>query len=134
VEFFSWDGQKLGDKKLLERTIHDVTKIPVRALRGSWQSEILPHARITWSYNRVTTRQEDKVYSILGLLGIHMALIYGEGEEKAFIRLCKELKDQDHMYRGALNTVSYASDGLKHQLFIGTLTNLLTTEQKISPY
>ena len=33
VEFFSREGQKLGDRKSLELQIHDITGIPVQALR-----------------------------------------------------------------------------------------------------
>lgn len=46
--------------------------------------------KLSWAANRQTTRIEDQSYSLLGLLGVHMPLIYGEGE-KAFIRLQHEL-------------------------------------------
>ena len=42
---------------------------------------------------RETTRKEDAAYSLLGIFDIHMPLIYGEGREKAFIRLKKEIDD-----------------------------------------
>ncbi|KAI0133731.1 heterokaryon incompatibility protein-domain-containing protein [Xylariales sp. AK1849] len=91
VEFYSSNGQKLGDKTSLEETIHDITRIPILVLRGNWQSEVQLHTRISWLYNRETTRQEDKAYSLLGLVGVSMPVIYGEGEEEAFIRLCREV-------------------------------------------
>lgn len=34
VEFFSKEGERLGDKKCLEKEIHDITEIPFRALQG----------------------------------------------------------------------------------------------------
>lgn len=46
--------------------------------------------KLSWAANRQTTRTEDHAYSLLGLLGVHMPLIYGEGE-KAFVRLQQEL-------------------------------------------
>ena len=36
---------------------------------------------------RHTKREEDKVYSLLGIFNIHMPLIYGEREDKALKRL-----------------------------------------------
>ncbi|KAL2673891.1 hypothetical protein Neosp_012335 [[Neocosmospora] mangrovei] len=46
--------------------------------------------KLSWAANRETTREEDRAYSLLGLLGIYMPLIYGEGKS-AFIRLQHEL-------------------------------------------
>ena len=46
--------------------------------------------KLSWAANRQTTREEDRAYSLLGLLGVHMPLIYGEGKQ-AFIRLQLEL-------------------------------------------
>ncbi|KAI1176475.1 vegetative incompatibility protein HET-E-1 [Nemania sp. FL0916] len=42
---------------------------------------------MNWSHNRRTTRPEDRAYSLLGIFGIHMSPIYGEGEREAFERL-----------------------------------------------
>lgn len=46
--------------------------------------------KLSWAARRKTTREEDRAYSLLGLLGINMPLIYGEGTN-AFIRLQHEL-------------------------------------------
>jgi len=46
--------------------------------------------KLSWAANRQTARQEDRAYSLLGLLGVNMPLIYGEGGN-AFIRLQHEL-------------------------------------------
>jgi hypothetical protein len=35
VEFFSKDGERLGDKKSLKQTLHEITGIAVQALEGS---------------------------------------------------------------------------------------------------
>ena len=40
---------------------------------------------------RNTTYEEDKVYSLLGMFGIHMTTIYGEGQEYAMSRLLREI-------------------------------------------
>jgi hypothetical protein len=34
VEFFSKDGRRLGSKILLEQKIHEITQIPIAALKG----------------------------------------------------------------------------------------------------
>lgn len=91
VEFFSREGKLLGDKRSLEHQIHDVTKITVSALQGSLLSEFSIEERMSWTKNRQTKRREDKAYSLLGIFGVYMPLIYGEGEDNAFLRLRKEI-------------------------------------------
>jgi hypothetical protein len=91
VEFFSKEGEQLGNKRSLERHIHEVTGIPVKALRGSPLCNFSVDERILWAEKRETTRKEDKAYSLLGIFDISMPLIYGEGREKAFNRLQEEI-------------------------------------------
>ncbi|CAD6446510.1 13b64175-ddc1-408e-9543-0f1720ca6dde-CDS [Sclerotinia trifoliorum] len=38
-----------------------------------------------------TTREEDMAYCLMGLFDVHMPPIYGEGSEKAFLRLQQEI-------------------------------------------
>jgi len=45
---------------------------------------------MSWAGKRVATRVEDQAYCLLGLFGISMPMLYGEGE-KAFIRLQEEI-------------------------------------------
>jgi Heterokaryon incompatibility protein (HET) len=87
VGFFSKEGEHLGNKRSLERHIHEVTGIPIKALRGSPLYDFSVTERMAWTENRETTRKEDKAYSLLGIFDVHMPLIYGEGREKAFRRL-----------------------------------------------
>lgn len=89
VEFYSKDGEKLGDKTSLERLIHETTRVPVTALRGSPLSNFGVSERISWIEDRQAGRQEDMAYSLLGIVGEYMPLIYGEGKENAFKRLRK---------------------------------------------
>jgi len=60
VEFFSREGERLGDKKSLERQIHEITEIPVQALQGSSLSDFSVKERMTWAEKRKTKRKEDK--------------------------------------------------------------------------
>ncbi|GMF73816.1 unnamed protein product [Aspergillus oryzae] len=46
--------------------------------------------RMSWASSRQTTRTEDLAYCLLGIFGISMPLIYGEGE-RAFVRLQEEI-------------------------------------------
>jgi len=87
VEFFSREGNRLGDKRSLERLIHEITGIAVPALRGTPLSQFGVDERFSWAENRQTTRKEDKAYSILGIFDVYMPLIYGEGSDNAFTRL-----------------------------------------------
>ena len=91
VEFFSKEGERLGNKRSLERHIHEVTGIPVKALQGSPLSDFSIPERMIWAETRDTTRKEDKAYSLLGIFNVHMPLIYGEGGENAFKRLREEI-------------------------------------------
>jgi hypothetical protein len=87
VEFFSKEGEKLGNKKSLERHISEITGIPVKALQGSPLSEFSVTERMLWADKRETTRKEDKAYSLLGIFDVYMSLIYGEGRDNALTRL-----------------------------------------------
>jgi hypothetical protein len=45
---------------------------------------------MSWASQRVTTRIEDMAYSLMGLFGVQMPLLYGEGRN-AFLRLQLEI-------------------------------------------
>jgi hypothetical protein len=91
VEFFSLEGRRLGDKKSLERQVHEVTGLTLRALQGNALFEFSIAERMSWAEKRETKREEDKAYSLLGIFDIHMPLIYGEGMKNAFRRLREEI-------------------------------------------
>ncbi|KAH8672200.1 heterokaryon incompatibility protein-domain-containing protein [Ilyonectria robusta] len=93
VEFFTRDGRRLGDKISLEQQIHEITGISIAALRGSPLSQFEVGERLKWAEARQTTREEDWVYCLLGIFGIFMPLLYGEGREYAVRRLRKEIDD-----------------------------------------
>jgi hypothetical protein len=101
VEFFSKDGARLGDKESLKHAIHEVTGIPLKALLGSDLSKFDVAERFSWAENRHTTREEDGAYCLLGIFGIYMSLIYGEGKDHAMTRLRKEVQEATENARGA---------------------------------
>jgi hypothetical protein len=91
VEFFSNEGTQLGDKITLEQEIHQVTNIPLKALRKQQPlSEFSIEERMSWAAQRTTSKKEDKAYCLLGILGVFLPLIYGEGEDHALQRLREE--------------------------------------------
>jgi hypothetical protein len=109
VIFFSVEGQQLGDRHSLVDEIHKATGIPVSALQGTPLSEFSLEERFGWAGSRVTTLQEDIVYCLLGIFGVHMPLIYGEGEEHAIERLIRAIQRSDNHAEG---TKKYLQDKL----------------------
>ncbi|TVY34372.1 Vegetative incompatibility protein HET-E-1, partial [Lachnellula subtilissima] len=99
VDFFSKEGELLGNKASLERHICEITGIPVSALRGSPLSDFSVAERFSWAASRETFRQEDKAYSLLGTFNVNMPLIYSEGKEKAMQRLREEIEKASKGYK-----------------------------------
>jgi ankyrin repeat protein len=77
-----------GTKGDLCAIIEKATGIPsphllgIRALRDASVAQ-----RMSWAANRVTKQPEDIAYCLLGIFGVAMPMIYGEGHKKAFRRL-----------------------------------------------
>jgi hypothetical protein len=94
VEFFSANGKQLGSKITLGQEIHEITQIPIRALRKYDLREFSIDERMSWVTRRRTTVKEDMAYCLLGIFDVFLPLIYGEGEEHAFRRLRKEIQGQ----------------------------------------
>jgi hypothetical protein len=94
VEFFSQEGERLGDKGSLESLLHKITRIPVEVFQGKPVTELTIEERMLWAAKRTAKRKEDEAYSLLGIFGLHMPLIYGEGRENAFIRLEREIGER----------------------------------------
>ncbi|KAH8632718.1 hypothetical protein IG631_11352 [Alternaria alternata] len=93
VLFFSRDRELLGTKFSLVQLIHEITRIPVLALRGAPLHDFSVEERMSWADNRITKREEDSAYSLLGIFGVSMAAIYGEEKAVAFRRLEKKIND-----------------------------------------
>jgi hypothetical protein len=92
VEFFSVNGKQLGSKITLEQEINDITQIPISALRNYDLREFTVDERMSWVTGRKTTVKEDRAYCLLGIFGVFLPLIYGEGEEHALRRLKVEIQ------------------------------------------
>jgi hypothetical protein len=89
VQFFSGDGVHLGNRSspIIQIHITRICGIPRRALQEAPLSSFSVEERMSWTRGRETKREEDMAYSLLGIFGCHMSLIYGEGKENALQRL-----------------------------------------------
>lgn len=105
VEFFSVEGQRLGDKGSMVQELHKITGIRVDALlRSPPMHDFSVEERMSWLGKRNTKREEDLAYSLLGIFDVYMPLIYGEGRKKAFARLKREISAQTIDDRTVLRT------------------------------
>jgi hypothetical protein len=77
----------------LQQQVHEITGIAVSALRGDPLTRFDVEERFKWAESRHTTREEDWAYSLLGIFGVFISPIYGEGRANAVRRLRKEIDD-----------------------------------------
>ncbi|KAF9066753.1 heterokaryon incompatibility protein-domain-containing protein, partial [Rhodocollybia butyracea] len=90
VVFFTQKWERIGTKASLQEIITDLTGIPLNALLDFGLRKSSIAARMSWAAGRKTSRIEDRAYSLMGIFGVYMPPIYGEGEH-AFIRLQEEI-------------------------------------------
>ncbi|KAL8781835.1 MAG: hypothetical protein Q9213_005837 [Squamulea squamosa] len=91
LAFYDHDWNHVGTKTKLVDDLASRTGIPKRVLtHASKPSAYSVAQRMSWAAKRVTTRIEDRAYSLMGLFDIHMPMIYGE-REKAFLRLQQQI-------------------------------------------
>ncbi|OHE99496.1 hypothetical protein CORC01_05296 [Colletotrichum orchidophilum] len=91
LRFYSNDWKYLGTKQQLSSVIEKITGIPRPFLFGIAElSQASVAQRMSWAANRVTKRREDIAYCLLGIFGVSMPMIYGEGDQ-AFGRLQEEI-------------------------------------------
>ncbi|OAP61297.1 hypothetical protein AYL99_03498 [Fonsecaea erecta] len=95
VDFFSREGQHLGNKDSLLRIIHEVTDVPPLALQGIPLCKYGVEEKFRWASKRQTTEVEDKAYSLLGIFEVFIAPMYGEGEKHALSRLRKAIEEDE---------------------------------------
>lgn len=98
VIFFDRSWKEVGEKQANYGRICSSTGIPEEVVKG-FSVEICNIAqRRAWASQRQTTREEDIAYCLLGIFDVQMSLIYGEGVEKAFLRLQEEIlrRNSDH--------------------------------------
>ncbi|KAK4442596.1 heterokaryon incompatibility protein-domain-containing protein, partial [Podospora aff. communis PSN243] len=91
IVFLARDWSDLGSKFSLESILVNQTKVPAEIFHGQPLTSRSVAERMSWASSRRTTREEDVAYCLLGIFGIHMPLLYGEGGKEAFLRLQEEI-------------------------------------------
>lgn len=98
--FYASDWSRLASKAAVTALLERITKVDAYYLGASSRpnAAALPRLhragaaeRMSWASGRQTTRPEDMAYCLLGLFGINMPLVYGEGGPRAFRRLQEEI-------------------------------------------
>ncbi|THU87814.1 HET-domain-containing protein [Dendrothele bispora CBS 962.96] len=99
--FLDKDWQRVGTRFTLRHFVSEVTSIPMYLFEGKDPRSMVSKGRqledysiaqkMSWAAKRETTRPEDMAYCLMGLFGVNMPPIYGEGGEKAFMRLQQEI-------------------------------------------
>ncbi|KAK7458730.1 hypothetical protein VKT23_009729 [Stygiomarasmius scandens] len=89
--FLSKNWLEIGTKWSLRNTISAITSIPCSVFEGEDLYDYSIAQRMSWAAQRQTTRPEDQAYCLMGIFGISMSTIYGEGGAKAFMRLQQEI-------------------------------------------
>ena len=91
VSFYGKHWKFIGTSKRLVRTIAEYSNIHADMLSGKKPLDGFSIAqRMSWAAFRQTSRIEDQAYSLLGIFGVNMPMLYGE-RERAFTRLQEEI-------------------------------------------
>lgn len=89
--FLSKEWRMIGTKASLAGIIEAVTGIERDVLLHVRPLHTVSVARrMSWASQRRTTRVEDEAYCLMGIFGVRLPVIYGEGTQ-AFIRLQEEI-------------------------------------------
>ncbi|KAJ9133383.1 HET-domain-containing protein [Pleurostoma richardsiae] len=105
IEFYAQDWTELGTRRSLAALISRATGVPAALLHqgqsaggGSGLAACSVAERMSWAARRSTTRPEDMAYCLMGLFGVNMPVLYGEGAERAFVRLQGEIMRREEDY------------------------------------
>ena len=110
-------GNASGDDDGDGEELTSVAGIPLAVLlKAEPLSQIPVATRMRWARRRQTTRAEDIAYCLLGILGVNMPLLYGEGG-RAFFRL------QEEVLRKTEDYSVLAWSGLTNKLYCAFIAN-----------
>lgn len=97
LNVYSKNWKLLGDKESLSAELAEASKVAEPLLWNPARLDTYSVAqKFSWAAWRQTTREEDESYCLLGLFGVNMSPIYGEGRERAFRRLQTEIMRVTH--------------------------------------
>ncbi|CAO2658377.1 Nn.00g061000.m01.CDS01 [Neocucurbitaria sp. VM-36] len=97
VEFYDTKWNEIGTRLSLQEQLTAITGISNSVLQGGDPTTCKVAVRMSWAARRKTTRIEDEAYCLMGLFGVNMPLLYGEGS-RAFRRLQEEIQRVDEDY------------------------------------
>ena len=109
--FYGSDWQEIGARNFLSHTISQITNIDELYFISGNLSKYSVAQKMSWASRRQTSRIEDTAYCLLGIFGINMPLLYGEGEA-AFRRLQEEIirrSGDDSIFACELSTGSFSA-------------------------
>lgn len=96
VVFYDATFQRLGSKVDFADMIERAIMIPAKILLDPLCLSKYPVAvRMSWAANREASRTEDIAYSLFGIFGVNLPLLYGEGK-RAYLRLQEEIIKQTY--------------------------------------
>ena len=82
------------ESPLIMQELGDATGIDTQALIAFRPGMRDAREKLQWTSTRVTTLQEDVAYSLFGIFGINLPVIYGEKKQNALGRLLQEIVAQ----------------------------------------
>lgn len=121
MRFYAANWILIGTKESLLPLLSEVTQVDKAVLENAEHLSGFSIGRImSWAANCEASRVEDIAYSLLGLFGVSMPIIYGEGQ-KAFTRLQEKIfkrsddatlfawqsPNSNHKYRGLFSISPY---------------------------
>ncbi|KAI0471954.1 heterokaryon incompatibility protein-domain-containing protein [Xylariaceae sp. FL0804] len=93
--FYSSSWSRIDTREKLQDAIVGITGISRDFFLSGKLGNFSIAQKMSWASKRNTTRVEDRAYCLLGLFGVTMPLLYGEGR-RAFVRLQEEImKESD---------------------------------------
>ncbi|KAK7440982.1 hypothetical protein VKT23_016761 [Stygiomarasmius scandens] len=113
VIFYNKSWECIGDKDKLRNDIRRITTIPALVLSGEQSvRDVDVVTRMSWAYNRVTTKRQDRAFCLQGLLGVTVEPDYGESYFVSLNRLGKALLEANpELERLGLTRDSFQTDG-----------------------
>lgn len=132
VVFFNADWEDIGTKYSMEDLLSSITGI---SLFEDFDSACVAQ-KFSWGSKRQTTREEDGAYCLMGLFGVHMLPLYGEGRMLSTgynWRSCTPprtrlfLHGQSPQFQRAKKLVS-----LQNRLLLSSILNSLKDEPRLT--
>jgi hypothetical protein len=127
MEFYDKDWNLIGEKQDMVSELRNITGIDTFVLQGGPLEQVSIARRMSWAAYRQTSREEDIAYSLLGISGVNMPLLYGEGA-RSFLRLQEEiLKQSADQTLFAWRATESGADKAKPEGYLPTLQESIRT-------